>query len=208
METTTTARARQASAAFSDATPVIVCGIDDTRAAGEIVRFAADLIGREGGRLILLHVQPPPLIDVEPQIAYAAPQPSPVREQLVVARELASLAADARVTTSAEVRVAFGDLANVLLATVDAEHATLLVVGSRPGFRRESMRLVSHAPCPVAVIPLEGRDRADSVAVGGRGRLPPGEDREDRQMLVGAEPMDRARGNEHGVTLAELQQLA
>jgi nucleotide-binding universal stress UspA family protein len=143
---------------------VVVCGIDDIKDAGRIVRFAAGLTRRSGGRLVLLHVQPQPLIELQPQVAYAAPQPRRASVQLSAARELAQLAADAGVASSAEVRVGFGDLERRLLATARAEQATVLVVGSR------AARLVSRASCPVVVIPATVAT-ASTAADWGRERM-------------------------------------
>lgn len=111
--------------------PVVVCGVDDARAGKAAVVFAADLSRRIGGRLILLQVQPAPLIGLEPQIAYAASQPKPnsARAQLATARSLARLAADAGVAPRTEVRVGYGDFEQQLLATAgdNRRPATMLV---------------------------------------------------------------------------------
>src|ERR1044071_5425692 len=101
-----------ASHAPQSSEPAVVCGVDDARADKTVVRFAAGLTKRLGGRLILLDVQPPPMIGLEPQIAYAAPRPkaSPARDQLAATRELAQLAADAGIAPITELRVGYGDL--------------------------------------------------------------------------------------------------
>jgi nucleotide-binding universal stress UspA family protein len=158
--------------------PVVVCGVDDTHAEYVVVLVAAELIKRLGGRLILLHLQPLPLIDLEPQIAYAAPQPKPAGDLLTTARELARLAAYAGVAASTEVRVGFGDAETRLLATASQEAAALIVVASRPGSKpglKGSLptRVIGRAACPVVAVPVVGATRrADSgVADWGRQRM-------------------------------------
>ena len=145
--------------------PVVLCGIEDIKNAGQIVRFGAELTRRSGGRLVLLHVQPQPLIDFQPHVAYAAAQPRRVSPHLSAARELAQLAADAGVASSAVIRVAFGDLARRLLAMAHEEQATLLVVGAR------ARRLVGQAPCPVVVVVPARADTALTAVDWGRERM-------------------------------------
>jgi nucleotide-binding universal stress UspA family protein len=161
----------QLTAQAPESAPVVVCGVDDARTDKAVVLFAADLSKRVGGRLILLHVQPPPLIGLEPQIAYATSQPKPhtERDQLAAARELARLAADAGVAPSTEVRVGYGDLEQQLLAVARDEQATVVVVrsraGSRPGLRgSRALRLIERAAAPVVVVPVADGERVAASA--------------------------------------------
>jgi nucleotide-binding universal stress UspA family protein len=149
-------------AAPGNRAPVVVCGIDGARADKEVVVFAAELTRRTGGRLILLRVQRPPLIGLEPQVAYAAPQTGPdaTRDQIAAARALARLAVDAGVAESTDVRVGSGDLEQQLLTTARDEQATVLVVGSRGRgavkaalLGSVSTDLIGVARCPVLVVP-------------------------------------------------------
>jgi nucleotide-binding universal stress UspA family protein len=147
---------------------VVICGIEDAHADRDVVRVAAGLSERVGGRLILVHVQPPPLIGLEPQIAYAAARPEP--DQIAVARELARVAADAGVAPSTEVRVAYGALEPQLLTAARDEQATAVVVGPGP-----ASRLLGSARCPLVVVPAAAAPRdADTVSVpkGRRARRP------------------------------------
>lgn len=141
--------------------PVLVCPIADPREDGAIVRAAAALAQRLHGRLVLVHTQPPPLISVEPQIAYAAPQPDPVRELRLAARRLGRTAADAGAPGSTSIQVGFGDPEKRLLEIAARESAVLIVLGSQ----RLPARLVADAPCPLLVLP-----QADGAAAGSTSR--------------------------------------
>jgi len=169
-------QARPRPTMLADSPSVVVCGVDDARADKAVVVFAADLSRRVGGRLILLQVQPPPLIGLEPQIAYATSRrkATTARDQLAAARELGRLAADAGVAPRTEVRVGWGDLEQQLLATARDQQVTLLVVGSRPGLRgRRALRLIGRADAPVVVVPVvPARARAASASADwGRQRM-------------------------------------
>ena len=160
-------------AASGTRAPVVVCGTDGARADQEVVAFAAELTRRIGGRLILLHVQRPPLIGLEPQIAYAAPQTrsDAARDQIADARTLARLAVDGGVAPSTDVRVGVGDPEQQLLTTARDEQAAVLVVGSRVGsrpglFRSLARRVIARAPCPVVVVPVAGTRGAASPRSG------------------------------------------
>jgi nucleotide-binding universal stress UspA family protein len=166
-------------AAPGNRAPVVVCGIDGARADKEVVVFAAELTRRTGGRLILLRVQRPPLIGLEPQVAYAAPQTGPdaTRDQIAAARALARLAVDAGVAESTDVRVGSGDLEQQLLTTARDEQATVLVVGSRVGSRLGlgrslARRVIGGAPCPVVVVPVAGPHGAAASPRSSWGRAP------------------------------------
>jgi len=150
--------------------PIVVCGVEDARTEKTVVTFAAELAKRCGGRLVIVHTQPPPLIQAEPQIAYAAPQLKPARDLVASARELARVAADAGVAARAKLRLGFGDPAKRLLATARREHAALLVVGSKLGLRRGAMHVIGDAPCPVVVVPIPGVGGTAASARSGWGR--------------------------------------
>lgn len=175
-------QARPRPTMLESSAPVVLCGVHESGADKAVVLFAADLSRRLGGRLILLQVQPPPLVGLEPHIAYAAPQPKPnaAHDQFAAARDLARLAADAGVAPSTEVRVGYGDLEQQLLATARDERATVLVVGSRAGSRpglrgSRALRLIARAAAPVVVVPVvRARSGAASAfADWGRQRMMP-----------------------------------
>jgi nucleotide-binding universal stress UspA family protein len=143
------------------ARPVVVCGLTDPLADRALVAFAAKLVERLDGRLVLAYVQPEPLLALAPHVAYAADAPRPVPNLRVVARELAQLAAGVGVAPMTKVQVAFGSLENRLLATARREDATLILIGSyaagesgRAGTL--ASRLVQQASCPVVVMPTSG----------------------------------------------------
>lgn len=148
--------------------PVVVCGVADARADQDVARFAADLVKRLGGQLILLNIQPPKLIEAEPQIAYAVPQAKPADNQLTTARGLARLALATGVAPWTEIRVGRGDPEQRLIETASQEDATLIVVGLRTGSSgrlrgRFAARVIRRAACPVVVVPVAGAsDRGPS----------------------------------------------
>ena len=147
-------RRRHDQARAFETQPVVVCSVDDPRADTAVVALAADLVERLDGRLALVHVQPPPLITLEPQVAYVAAQPDPARELRDTGRDLACLAADAGVAPGTNLYVAFGDREERLLAEARHQSASLIIVGRRAGStsrRRLPARVIEGANCPVLV---------------------------------------------------------
>lgn len=140
--------------------PVVVCGIDDPLAERALVAFAAELVERIDGRLVLAHVQPPPLLALEPQIAYAAGAPAPRSSLRAAACTLARLAADVGIAPTTKVHLGFGDLEKRLLATARHEDAALIVIGSSL-----APRLIGQASCPVIVLPASERSSACAAGV-------------------------------------------
>lgn len=134
--------------------PVVACGIHDPRAETTVVAVAADLARRLDGTVLLVHVQPPPLITLEPQVAYATAQPDPARELHAAACELACVAADTGLSSNTQLYVAFGDPEERLLAEARKSGAALIVVGSTTASRsrrRSLARVIERANCPVVV---------------------------------------------------------
>jgi len=197
--------------------PVLVCGVDDPRTDRAAFLVAAELAKRSGGRLVLLHTRPSPLIDAQPQVAYAArQQPQPTRDLLAAARELADLAAAADVAQASEVRVGFGDPEKQLLALAREEQASLLVVGAgRELGRSRALRVISGAPCPVVVVPAAdtssarsgwGRQRMAAVSVPSDGGAVSSTDGGDvtSSILCGVDDSHDARlALRHAARLAE-----
>lgn len=163
MSTATSARRRApgwrvASNLGTSVTPVVVCGIADPLAERRLVGFAADLVERLDGRLVLAHVQPEPLLASAPQIAYAARASGPSPSLRVVARRLARLAADVGSAPTTKVHVGFGKLEEHLLATARREDAALILIGS------PAQRLTQLASCPVVVVPSAAVPDAGAAA--------------------------------------------
>jgi len=149
--------------------PTVVCGIDDAFAERTVLAFVAELVGRIGGRLVLTHVLPPPLLPLQPQIAYAAPGADPNRDLRTVAQQLARVAHKAGIAPTTKVHVGFGDLEDRVIATARREEAALVVVGSHEAStlgRRGIVpsRLIEHAGCPVVVVPAPGGPRTGAAA--------------------------------------------
>jgi nucleotide-binding universal stress UspA family protein len=149
--------------------PVVVCGIADLRAETAVVRFATSLARRVDGRLVLVYAEPPPLIALEPQIAYATRHQDSHRDLREAARQIAMLAAKAGVASRTRLRVGFGRLEQRLVAAAREETAALVVISSdataqsRAG-ANSSRRLVERAPCPVVLIPSAAAGRATYAA--------------------------------------------
>jgi nucleotide-binding universal stress UspA family protein len=141
--------------------PLVVCGIADPSAERALVAFAARLVERIDGRLVLTHAQPEPLLALEPSIAYAAREAGTAPSLRAVARRLARLAADVGVAPTTKVHVAFGGLEDHLLETARREGAAFILIGSHTA-GSPVPRLIQQADCPVVVLSSSGD--ADAVA--------------------------------------------
>ncbi len=154
-------RAQSDETASARRSPVVICAIEAPAADEPLVMFAAGLVERLGGKLVLLHVQPPPLLASEPQITYAVPRLDPRRDAREAARQLAELAARTGVAATTKLRLQFGAPEQVLLAAAREEAASLVVASSRSDARAgcagAAARLVSRAPCPVILLGPRGR---------------------------------------------------
>jgi nucleotide-binding universal stress UspA family protein len=142
----------------------IVCGIDDSAEARRAARVAGDLARRLDARLIVVTVYSPVLF-VMPE--GRTPSGGEDRQALLAERReraqatLATVAEDAGIGATADLKVLAGDPARALIEeTKGAEDASLIVVGSRgQGAIRSailgsvSSQLVREAPCPVVVVP-------------------------------------------------------
>lgn len=148
------------------ARPVVVCGIADPLAERAVVAFAARLVERLEGRLVLAHVRPEPLLALAPQVAFAARASEPAPSLRVVARRLARLAAEVGIAPTTKVHVGFGNFEERLLATARREDATLILIGSHaagePG--GPALRVIQQASCPVVVLPSSAVPPAGAVA--------------------------------------------
>jgi len=145
----------RASAGRRASRPVVVCGIVEPAAERALVAFAARLVDRVDGRLLLTHVQPAPLLAHAPPIAYAARASGTEPSLRAAARRLARLAADLGIAPTTTVHVGFGDLEDQLLETARREKATYVLVGS-PATGHPAARLMKEADCPVIVVPPFG----------------------------------------------------
>lgn len=163
--TTTTERQRK------DSEQKVVCGVDDSADAVEVVRVAANLARERDLGLVLIHVDAQPIMAAAPLVAYVAPghdYRADMRHALV---RLAALAAEAGVDGAAQLRVEAGDPAVRLLAAARAASTALIVIGSRTrgAWRRAlhgsvSAVVVAKAACPVLVIPSGVLERQSASA--------------------------------------------
>ena len=147
-------------------TDTIICGVDDSDAAGGVARVAGDLAELMGARLVLVNVPPASMIMPPPG---RVPRAAAVDEQQVLARRrvrseelIEAVARDAGLLGAAQSRVSPGHPAERLLEEARAEEAALIVVGSRAqGALRSALlgsvsaAVLRGAPCPVVVVPLE-----------------------------------------------------
>jgi nucleotide-binding universal stress UspA family protein len=132
----------------------IVCAVDDSPAAGEVLRVAARLSCAFGVRLVVAHVE------AAPNASTAARAAAEHRGRQLLAR----LAAAQGLNGGADRRVEVGERARELVRVAVEEAASLLVVGSGPRHWWQSARasrlasdLAATAPCPIVVVPLSGR---------------------------------------------------
>jgi nucleotide-binding universal stress UspA family protein len=140
----------------------IVCGVDDSSAARDVVAMASSLARQLARPLLLVHGVPtwaPVSAGPGPFSVY----PSPVdaeAERRSGERLLERLARDCDVLGSAELRVVSGDVATLLPEIAAQEAAEILVLGTRQHSRLAAVLLgsvssaaFSHAPCPLLVVP-------------------------------------------------------
>lgn len=148
--------------------PVVLCGIDEPLVGRALVAYAAEVVERIDGRLVLVHA--PPLLAVEPRIAYAAQASDEGRSLRVAARRLARLAADVGIARTTTVHVGYGDLGERLRAIARRENAALILIGSHASAMSGTSgslapRLIEQANCPVVALPSSGVP-GDSIVCG------------------------------------------
>jgi nucleotide-binding universal stress UspA family protein len=136
-----------------DRMATIVCGVDDSPAAADALRAAADLSKRLGLRLLLVHVAPG-YRTAEGPVGLTATQ-----AQQGATRLLTRLASEAKLAGEVETRADVGDAAELLARIAAEEGAAAIVVGtSRPSWTRRggarlARDLAAAAPCPVMIVP-------------------------------------------------------
>jgi nucleotide-binding universal stress UspA family protein len=145
----------------------IVCGVDDTPESLIAVR-QADRLQDPQGRLYLTLVAP---LAKAAQAGFAAPHAA----DLLQHEAEAALAEAQAIATSASAKLVNGDPVPVLLREVEAEHGTLVAVGSHGRGRAAGMllgtvaaRMLRDAPCSVLIAraPRDQETWPRSVAVG------------------------------------------
>jgi nucleotide-binding universal stress UspA family protein len=139
----------------------VLCAVDDSPIATDVVRVAARLRAQLGLRLVVAHAVPTPVALGVATGPYAYPYPR--------AADVDREAADALLETiarrsgeadGAELRAVIGDPVETLLSLADEEQAELIVVGSRGRAPLKaallgsvSSALARRATCPVVVVP-------------------------------------------------------
>jgi nucleotide-binding universal stress UspA family protein len=139
----------------------IVCGVTDSEAGRGALAAAAELGGRLGLRLVLVHVAS----RVAPLDVNGDSESVTTRaDREGAARLLARLAAEYGVAGSAEQRSAVGDPAALLGQIAAEEAADVIVVGARERGRvrralvsRLARQLASETPVPVLIAPPRKR---------------------------------------------------
>jgi nucleotide-binding universal stress UspA family protein len=140
----------------------IVCGVDDSPAAVEVVAAASLLAEQLAKPLLLVHVIEallPVAAGTGPFAVYPRPTDTET-ERRAGELLLERLAHDGDVPSASELRVVFGDAATLLCEIADEERAELMVVGTRRHSRVSSVlrgsvssAALTHAPCPLLVVP-------------------------------------------------------
>jgi nucleotide-binding universal stress UspA family protein len=151
----------------------IVCGVTDTEAGRGALAAAAELSGRLGLRLVLVHVA-----DGIASLALNGESESVTTraDREGAARLVARLAAEHGVAGSADQRAAVGDPAALLGQIAAEEAADMIVVGSRERGRmrralesRLAHQLATETPVPVLITPPQRRQaRKAAASQGGR----------------------------------------
>jgi nucleotide-binding universal stress UspA family protein len=148
----------------------IVCGVDASEGAREVLRVAAELGGRLGARLVLVHVAPDTAIPGTSSVPGAADE-----FKLIDAerghRLLDELSDAEQLEGPIDRRVAFGSPAPALKAVARQEGADLIVVGCRGRgavtsalLGSVSSQLSRSASCPVVVVPPLNAPHRDTTA--------------------------------------------
>jgi nucleotide-binding universal stress UspA family protein len=138
----------------------IVCALTDAESADAAVRAASRLAERFGSRIVLVSLAEGIGADGDEESLTAGQARTGAR------RRLDRLAARHELAAYAEQRVEVGAAVETLIAVAAEEAAGLIVVGSRPGLRRRTLKsdlareLAAHALCPVLVAPPESATAA------------------------------------------------
>jgi nucleotide-binding universal stress UspA family protein len=147
----------------------IVCALTDPEGADAAVRAASRLAERFGSRIVLVSVTEGIDAEEEEESLTTAQARTGAR------RRLDHLAARHELTVRAEQRVEVGAPIETLAAIAAEEAAELIVLGSRPGLRRRTLKselareLAAHALCPVLVAPPDSAPAANERDGGLRG---------------------------------------
>jgi nucleotide-binding universal stress UspA family protein len=137
----------------------IVCGLDASEGAREVLRVAGELGERLTARLVLVHVAPDAAIPGTSSVPGAADELKVIEAERGH-RLLAELSDVEPREAPIDRRVAFGPPAPALTAVARQEGADLIVVGCRGRgavasalLGSVSSQLSRSAPCPVVVVP-------------------------------------------------------
>jgi nucleotide-binding universal stress UspA family protein len=139
----------------------IICGVTDTAEGRGAAQLAGALAERLDVRLVYAHA-----LDGIPR---GAEESLTSRQRLGGAeRALTSIAQESAPTRGVELRIDFGERAQLLAQIAAEEGADLVVLGSRPsGLRRRALRctlareLEAATPAPVLVAPPQTRQRRE-----------------------------------------------
>ena len=150
----------------------IVCGVTDTEAGRGALAAAAELSGRLGLRLVLVHVADGASLALNGESESVTTR----ADREGAARLVARLAAEHGVAGSADQRAAVGDPAALLGQIAAEEAADMIVVGSRERGRmrralesRLAHQLATETPVPVLITPPQRRQaRKAAASQGGR----------------------------------------
>lgn len=143
----------------------IVVGIDGSEASAAALRWAARLAAATGAEVLVVHVVEPPAFDVRPLgLPRAILNETGWREALAAEMEGTWCEPLVRAGVRHRIRVEEGPAGRCLAEVAGQEHAGLVVTGRSRATRLAELvhggvgaYVTHHAPCPVALIPVEGR---------------------------------------------------
>jgi nucleotide-binding universal stress UspA family protein len=146
----------------------LVCAVDDSPSADEVVRVAVRMKERLDLRLVIAHAVPVRAKIGLTSSSYLYSSRSDLDQEANKAREaLLRLVGRACGASGADLRVLIGDPVETVLLLAEEEEAQLIVVGSRGRGALKaallgsvSAMLTKRASCPVTVVPPHARAEA------------------------------------------------
>lgn len=149
--------------------PVIVFATDFSHPSDAALPHAAALARQKGAKLLIVHVEEPPLAYGGGELYYGIPEPDPAR-----IRAMLEAVRPADPTLPFEQRLAMGDPAAEICRIASDEGAEMIVIGThgRSGLFRLVMGSVAEsvlrrAPCPVLVYRDPGHPATKRPATAG-----------------------------------------
>jgi nucleotide-binding universal stress UspA family protein len=154
----------------------IICGLDRSTRASEVLGVAAELRDRLAAHLVLVYVARDPVVPGTSGVPGAADEMRTIEAERGH-RLLAELSGAERLEAATDRRVAFGSPAAALEAVARRQGADLIVVGCRGRgalasalLGSVSSQLSRSAPCPVVVVPPQASPSREAAPLLNRDR--------------------------------------